>query len=86
MRVNDARMRASEKYLPVTGIFLSIDFINKFVLLTFSTRNSASRASKVLRGMFDTAYIVVAIRPSSYVHRVTSEVAVSFLPEVVAQI
>jgi hypothetical protein len=36
--------------------------------------------------MFDPEYIALAIRPSSYVHRVTSEVAVSFLPEVVAQI
>ena len=31
-------------------------------------------------------YIAVAIKPSCYVHRVTSEVAVFFLPEVVAQI
>ena len=31
-------------------------------------------------------YIAVAIRPSSYVHRLTLEVALSFLPEVVAQI
>ena len=37
-------------------------------------------------GMFDPAFIAVAIRPSSDVNRVTSEVAVSFLPEVVAQI
>ena len=48
------------------------------------TRNPASRASK--RPRLVAMYIAVAIRPSSYVHRVTSEVAVSFLPEVVAQI
>ena len=41
---------------------------------------------QLLRSIFDPAYIAVAIRPNSYVHRVTSEVAVSFLPEVVAQI
>ena len=40
------------------------------------TRNPASRATKRALGRM----------PSSYVHRVTSEVAVSFLPEVVAQI
>ena len=42
------------------------------------TRNPASRASERVR--------LVAIRPSSYVHRMTLEVAVSFLPEVIAQI
>ena len=48
------------------------------------TRNSVSRASK--RARLVAMYIAVAIKPSSYVHRVTFEVAVSFLPEVVAQI
>ena len=48
------------------------------------TRNPASRASK--RARLVAMYIAVAIRPSSYVLRVTSEVDVSFLPEVVAQI
>ena len=46
-------------------------------------RNPASRASQ--RARLVAMYIAVAIRLSSYVHRVTSE-AVSFLPEVVAQI
>ena len=50
----------------------------------FNTRNPALRASKRVRLV--AMYIAVAIKPSSYVHRVTSEVAVSFLPEVVAQI
>ena len=50
----------------------------------YVTRNPASRASK--RAHLVAMYLAVAIRPSSYVHRVTSEVAVSFLPEVVAQI
>ena len=48
------------------------------------TRNPASRASNRVRLV--AMYIAVAIRISSYVHRVTSEVAVSFLPEVIAQI
>ena len=48
-----------------------------------NTRNPASRASQ--RARLVAMYIAVAIRLSSYVHRVTSE-AVSFLPEVVAQI
>ena len=48
------------------------------------TRNPASRASKHARLV--AMYTAVAIKPSCYVHRVTSEVAVSFLPEVVAQI
>ena len=47
------------------------------------TRNPALRASQ--RARLVAIYIAVAIRLSSYVHRVTSE-AVSFLPEVVAQI
>ena len=50
----------------------------------YNTRNPASRASK--RARVVAMDIAVAIRPSSYVHRVTSEVAVSFYPEVVAQI
>ena len=56
-----------------------------FMLLAplLNTRNPASRASQ--RACLVAMYIAVAIRLSSYVHRVTSE-AVSFLPEVVAQI
>ena len=50
----------------------------------YNARNPASQASKRVRLV--AMYIAVAIRPSSYVHRVTSEVAVSFLPEVIAQI
>ena len=41
-----------------------------------TTRNPASRASQ--RARLVAMYIAVAIRPSSYVHKVTSEVAVSF--------
>ena len=58
--------------LPIGAIFI------------LCTRNPASRAS--MPASLVAMYIAVAIRPSSYVHRVTSEVAVSFLPEVVAQI
>ena len=47
------------------------------------TRNPALRASQ--RARLVAMYMAVAIRLSSYVHRVTLE-AVSFLPEVVAQI
>ena len=47
------------------------------ILLLLNTRNPSSRASK--RARLVAMYIAVAIR-------VTSEVAVSFLPEVVAQI
>ena len=53
------------------------------IYITWPTKNPASRASQ--RARLVAMYIAVAIRLSSYVHRVTSE-AVSFLPEVVAQI
>ena len=51
--------------------------------LIWNTRNPASRASQ--QAHLVAMYIAVAIRLSSYVHRVTSE-AVSFLPEVLAKI
>ena len=64
---------------------LTLKFSKTFGLLKiYGTRNPALRASK--RGRLVAMYIAVPIRPSSYVHRVISEVAVSFLPEVVAQI
>ena len=52
----------------------------------YYTRNPALRASK--RVCLVAMYIAVAIISlvAKYVDRVTSEVAVSFLPEVVAQI
>ena len=61
-----------------------VRFLEFFIENYIVTRNPASRASK--RARLVAMYIAVAIRPSSYVHRVTSEVAVSFLPEVIAQI
>ena len=50
-----------------------------------NTRNPASRASK--HACLVAMYIAVVLSlVAKYVDRVTSEVAVSFLPEVVAQI
>ena len=54
-------------------------------LKIINTRNPASRASK--RACLVAMYIEVVLSlVAKYVDRVTSEVAVSFLPEVVAQI
>ena len=55
------------------------------LVFIMSTRNLASRASKHTRLV--AMYIAVAIRPRVYLtYTVTSEVLVSFLPEVLAQI
>ena len=60
----------------------SAGFIQNYI----NTRNPALQASKRARLVAMYLYIAVAVRPSSYEHRVTPEVAVSFLPEVIAQI
>ena len=63
---------------------IAVHFVKPYLSTNIvDTRNPASRASK--RARLVAMYIAVAIRLSSYVHRVTSE-AVSFLPEVIDQI
>ena len=74
----EAREAGSLVFQPV---FLFL--IETFALCDYSILGIPLRG--LLSARLVAMYIAVAIRPSSYVHRVTSEVAVSFLPEVVAQ-
>ena len=83
MFVENVKQVVKHALMILLALHLIIGHLGNLILI-LHTRNPASRASKHARLV--AMYIAVAIRLSGYVHRVTSEVAVSFLPEVIAQI